>query len=148
MESLDRARRWEKRVNMGWSDAWEATLRAMYSSDGKTLLNQETRANALRSMVENEARPDHAQIKSPVLMVTVINPYGGIAHRFQAFPEEKRTAINDFLHEARQMKEKELDLFHKAIPRGQTLVLTNADHHCFIDREEEVFRKMKTFLPN
>ena len=34
-ESLDGMRRWSKRMNNSWSEAWEATLREHFSPDGK-----------------------------------------------------------------------------------------------------------------
>jgi pimeloyl-ACP methyl ester carboxylesterase len=140
-ESLDSIRRWYKRMNQGWSDAWEATLRV-----NSTILNPEKRNRALTLMFQTEARPDHTRIKSPALMITVINPGAHAVKQLKALPEGRRKAIDDFLTEARQMKEKEIDLFRKAIPNGRVVMLTNADHHCFIDREDEVLREMRKFL--
>ena len=140
-ESLDSIRGWYKRMNQGWSDAWEATLRA-----NSTISNPEKRNNALNLMFQTEARPDHTKIKSPALMITVINPGAYSVKQLKNLPVERRKAIDDFLTEARQMKEKEIELFRKAIPNGRVVMLTNADHHCFIDREDDVVREMRGFL--
>jgi pimeloyl-ACP methyl ester carboxylesterase len=128
-------------MHQGWSEAMEASLRVNF-----TIPNPEKRNRALGLMVESEARPEHSKIKSPALMITVINPGAYVARQLKALPQERRKAVDDFLFEARQMKEKEAELFRKQIPRGRLLMLTNADHHCFIDREDEVLREMRAFL--
>jgi pimeloyl-ACP methyl ester carboxylesterase len=142
-ESLDSIRRWYQRMNQGWSEAWEATLRVNLANS-----NPERRNRALTLMFQTEARPDHTKIKSPALMITVINPGAYSVKQFKSLTEERRKAVDDFLTEARQMKEKEIELFRKAIPNGRVVMLTNADHHCFIHREDEVLREMRAFLKN
>ena len=140
-ESPDSIRRWYKRMNQGWSEAWEATLRV-----NSAISNAERRNRALTLMFQTEARPDHTKIKAPALMITVINPGAYSVKQFKNLSEERRKAVDDFLIEAHQMKEKEIGLFRKAIPNGQVVMLTDADHHCFIDREDEVLREMRAFL--
>jgi len=140
-ESLDNWRRWYQRMNSGWSEAVEASARVNF-----TLADPEKRARAMSLLIENEARPDHPKIKSPALMITVINHGANAVKQLTGLSEQRRTEINDFLSECRQMKEKETDLFRKAIPNGRLVMLTNADHHCFIDREDEVLREMRKFL--
>ena len=140
-ESLDNVRSWYKRVNQGWSDALEATLRV-----NSTISNPENRNRALNLLLQNEARPDHTRIKAPALMITVVNPGAYTVTQLKNLSEEKRKAVDDLLTYARQLKEKEIELFRKAIPNGRVVRLTNADHHCFIDRQDEVMREMLAFL--
>jgi len=140
-ESLGSVRAWYKRMNQGWSDALEATLRA-----NSTIPNPEKRNNALNLLLQTEARPDHTKIKSPALMITVVNPGAYTVTQLKNLSEERRKAIDDHLKEARQVKEREIEIFRKAIPNGRVVMLTNADHHCFIDREDKVLREMRTFL--
>jgi len=40
----------------------------------------------------------------------------------------------------------QIERFRKEIPNGRVVVFTNADHHCFIDREDDVVREMRNFL--
>ena len=140
-ESLDSIRGWYKRMNQGWSDAWETTLRV-----NSTISNPEKRNRALTLMFQTEARPDHTKIKAPALMITVINPGAHAVKQLKNLTEERRKAVADFLTEAHQMKKKEIEIFHKAIPNSRLVILPNADHHCFIDREAEVLREMRAFL--
>jgi non-heme chloroperoxidase len=140
-ESLDSWRRWYHRMNSGWSAAVEASARVNFS-----LTAPEKRSRALGLMIENEAHPDHTKIKSPALMITVINRGAHAVKQLTALSEQRRKEIDKFLSECRQMKEKEIELFRKAIPNGRVVMLTNADHHCFIDREDEVLREMRSFL--
>jgi len=120
-ESLENWRRWYQRMNSGWSEAVEASARVNFTS-----ADPEKRARALGLMIENEARPDHTKIKSPALMITVVNPGAYVVKQLQNLSEERQNAVDDFLAEARQMKEKEIELFRKAIPNGQVFTLTNA----------------------
>ena len=140
-ESLDSWRRWYQRMHIGWSEAIEASARVNF-----TLANPEKRARAVGLMIETEARPDHTKIKSPSLMITVVNPGAHAVKQLTALSEQRRAEIGDFLSEWRQMKAKEIELFRKAIPYGQVVMFTNADHHCFIDREAEVLGEMRKFL--
>lgn len=140
-ESLDSVRRWYKRINQGWSDAWEATLRV-----NSTISNRERRNRALTLMFQTEARPDHTKIKCPAMMISVINPGAHAAKQLNNLSEERRKAVDDLLTEAHQMKKKEIELFREAIPNGRLVMLPNADHHCFIDREADVLREMRAFL--
>ena len=140
-ESLDAIRAWYKRMNQGWSDALEATLRV-----NSTISNREKRDRALNLLLQTEARPDHTRIKAPALMITVVNPGAYTVTQLKNLSEEKRKAVDDLLTDARQLKEKEIELFRKTIPNGRVVRLTNADHHCFIDRQDEVIREMLAFL--
>ena len=140
-ESLDSLRHWYQRMHNGWSEALEASFRVNW-----TIPDPDKRARAISLLVETEARPDHTKIKSPALMFTVINPGATAIKRLTGLSEQRRTEINHFLSECRQMKAKEIELFRKTIPNGQVFTLTNADHHCFIDREDDVVREMRNFL--
>jgi pimeloyl-ACP methyl ester carboxylesterase len=147
-ESLDNLRRWQKRMNNGWSEAWEATLRVHFSPDGKILLNQEKRNRALGLMLEPgaEAQQDYTKIKSPALNITVVGFPSNMINHFRALPEPRREAMDEFLSSVKRIKEKETERFRKELPSGRVVVLTNADHHCFIERENEVVREMREFL--
>lgn len=144
--SLDSWRRWQKQMNNGWSEAWEATLRVNFSSDGKTFLNQEKRSKALGLMLEGEARPDYTKIKSPALNITVVGFPSNMVNHFKALPEPRRKAMEEFLSDVKRIKAKDTDRFRQELPNGRVVVLANADHHCFIEREDEVLREMREFL--
>src|SRR5260221_381301 len=146
--SLESLRRWQKRMNNGWSEAREATLRAHWSADGKTFLNGEKRSRALGLMLEPgaEAQKDYAKIKSPVLAITVVGFPSNMVNHFKTLPEPRRKAVDDFLRFLSAIKEKESERFRKQLPSARVVVLTNADHECFIEREDEVLREMQSFL--
>lgn len=46
----------------------------------------------------------------------------------------------------RKYHEQEIEHFRKETPNGRVVILTNADHACFIDRQDEVLREMRAFL--
>jgi hypothetical protein len=54
--------------------------------------------------------------------------------------------IDEFLAERSTVKKKETERFRKELPSAQVVMLTNAEHACFIDREDDVLREMRAFL--
>ncbi|HMJ65919.1 MAG TPA: alpha/beta hydrolase [Candidatus Binatia bacterium] len=147
-ESLDSVRRWQKRMNNGWSEAWEATLRVHFSPDGNAFLNQERRSRALGMMLEPgaEAQQDFTKIKSRALNITVVGFPSNMVNYFKALPEPRRKSIDEFFSSVNRVKEKETERFRKELPGARVVAFTNADHHCFIDREDDVVREMRAFL--
>jgi len=124
------------------SGAWEATSRVNASTD------REKRSRALGLMLEQgaEARQDYTKIKSPALYTTVVGFPSNMVNSFKALPEPRRKAVDEFLREYDAMKKSETEHFRKEIPSARVVVLTNAHHECFIDREDEVLGEMRKFL--
>ena len=147
MESLDGARRWTKRMNHSWSEAWEATLREQFSPDGKIFLNAAEKGRAVGLVIQGtfESHADYAKIRAPALSFVVLN-YDKISDFAKTLPEPVRKKAEEFLSNGRQFQEQELEHFRKEIPNGKVIVFTNTDHHCFIQRENEVVREMRSFL--
>src|SRR4051812_31795181 len=145
VRSLDRARRSSKPTKSNWSEAWEATLREQFSSDGMTYLNVET-GRAVGAMIQGDARQDYTKIKSPALCFVVVGIHSNMASQLKALPEKRRKVVDNFLSVFKRSKEKEIERFHKELPTGQVVVFTNADHHCFIDKESRVVGEMHKFL--
>ena len=50
-------------------------------------------------------------------MITVVNPGAYAATQLKDLSEERRKAIDDHLKEARELKEKEIELFHGSTNR-------------------------------
>ena len=145
MRSLDSARRSLKPTKSNWSEALEASLREQFSSDGMTYLNVET-GRAVGAMIQGDARQDYTKIKSPALSFAVVGIHSNMASQLKALPEERRKIVDNFLSIFKHRQEKEIERFHKELPTGRVVVFTNADHHCFIDKESEVVREMRVFL--
>ena len=145
VESLDSIRRWEKRMNNSWSEAWEATLRVHFSSDGKPLAIP-GRSRMFELMAAGEAQTDFKRIKSPVLAFTVVGPSSNTLNYLKTLPEPRRKAMDDFQTALSEVKGKEIERFRKELPDARVVAFTNADHHCFIDREADVLREMRKFL--
>ena len=147
MESLDGARRWMKRMNNSWSEAWEASLRGQFSPDGKTFLNGAEKSRTARLVMQGtfEAHADYAKIRAPALSFAVFN-YNKIADFAKSLPDPARKKAEEYLSRATQFQKQELEHFRKEIPNGKVIVFTNTDHHCFIQREDEVVREMRKFL--
>lgn len=147
MESLDGARRWMKRMNNSWSEAWEASLRGQFSPDGKTFLNGAEKSRTARLVIQGtfEAHADYAKIRAPALGFAVLN-YNKYADFAKSLPDPARKKAEEYLSGATQFQKQELEHFRKEIPNGKVIVFTDTDHHCFIQREDEVVREMRSFL--
>src|SRR5437762_1139849 len=64
----------------------------------------------------------------------------------ESLPEPQRKDAQEVVQAQRKYYEQEIEHFRREIPNGRTIVFTNADHVCFIDREPEVLREMRAFL--
>ncbi len=64
----------------------------------------------------------------------------------ESLPEPQRKDAQEVVQAKQKYFEQEIEHFRREIPNGRTIVFTNADHVCFIDREPEVLREMRAFL--
>src|SRR5207237_6207956 len=64
----------------------------------------------------------------------------------KSLPEPRRKVVDEFLRFRSAIKQKEIERFRKELPSARVVVLTNANHACFIDREDDVLREMRQFL--
>ena len=143
-------REYVQRINNSWAPAWEATSREQFSSDGKVLLNAEKKNRAAMSMMQasHNAPAEYSRIKSPALAFFSVG-YKRFFDLAATLPDPERKNAETFLNAAKKYQEKEIEYFRKEIPNGRVVVFTNADHHCFIDKEAEVIDEMRAFLsPN
>jgi len=93
-----------------------------------------------------EAQKDYTKIKSPALAIRVVGFPSNMVNHFKTLPEPRRKAVDEFLRFLSAIKEKESERFREQLPSARVVALTNADHECFIDREDEVLREMRQFL--
>jgi pimeloyl-ACP methyl ester carboxylesterase len=104
------------------------------------------RGRALELMSAEEAHTDYKKIKSPVLAFAVVGlPTNAVGH-IKSLPEPSRKVAEDFLRQRDAIKAKETERFRQELPGARLVVLTNANHACFIDREDDVLREMRAFL--
>jgi pimeloyl-ACP methyl ester carboxylesterase len=112
----------------------------------KTTLLDSKRSKALELMAEKEAYTDYKKIKSPVLAIVVVGVPTNMIERFRTLPKPRRKVIDEFLSERNVVKERETKRFREELPSARMVMLTNANHACFIDRDEDVLREMREFL--
>jgi pimeloyl-ACP methyl ester carboxylesterase len=147
-KSLDGMRAFTKRINNAWSEAWEATLREHFSSDGKILPDAAKRGRAVNLVPEGslESHADYAKIRVPALSFAVIEFSSKLLDFVDKLPDPAGKRVETFLSSCRQYMQRETEHFRKEIPNGRVIEFTNTDHHCFIQREKEVVREMREFL--
>jgi len=103
-------------------------------------------SKALELMAVGEAHTDYKAIISPVLAIVVVGYPSNMVNRLKNLPEPRRKVMDEFLAERSAVKKKETERFRKELPSAQVVMLTNAEHACFIDREDDVLREMRAFL--
>ena len=108
----------------------------------------EKRGPAIYAMTEGSysARAEYGKIKAPTLAFFAIG-YKEAVDRAETLPAPQRKDVQEFLKAQRRYHEHEIEHFRKDIPSARVVVLTNASHTLFIDRENEVVREMRAFLP-
>jgi murein DD-endopeptidase len=148
LESLDSFRRWVSRMSF-WSEAWEANLREMmvFSPDGK-ILREAKPGRATRLLMQGtiESRPDYTRVRAPALNIAVVGFSSRVSDFFKTLPDTTQANAEEPLSRFRQLQQQQIDRFRKEIPNGRVIVFNNTDHHCFIERENEVVREMRAFL--
>jgi pimeloyl-ACP methyl ester carboxylesterase len=94
------------------------------------------RIKALELMEMAETQTDYTVVGFPTNMINDI----------KTLPEERRKAAEEFLAEITAFKGKANERFREELPSARLVMLTNANHACFIDREDDVLREMRKFL--
>ena len=148
MESLDSFRRWVSRLSF-WSEAWEANLREMmvFSPDGKiSRAAIPDKVSGLLMQGTQDSHPDYSKIRSPALSFTAVGLSSKMSDVLLALPDPAQTKAEDFVTRFAQFQRQEIERFRKEIPNGRVIELSNTDHHCFIQRENEIVRAMREFL--
>jgi non-heme chloroperoxidase len=148
LESLDSFRRWVSRMSF-WSEAWEANLREImvFSPDGKILREAKT-GKASRLLIQGtiDSHPDYSKIRSPALSIAVLGFSSRMSDFVKTLPDSTRAKAEASLTRLREFQQQQIERFRKEIPNGRVVVFTNADHHCFIEKETEVVREMQDFF--
>ena len=146
--SLDSFRQCVDRLSF-WSPAWEANIRDMVvlSSDMK-IVREVKPAKVSRLLLKGteESKPDYRRIQAPALNLAAVGHSWKMSNVLQQLPTGRRHEIEAYLRRVDELKHAEIERFRKQIPNGTTIVLTNTDHHCFIQRQDEVLHHIQKFL--
>jgi non-heme chloroperoxidase len=148
MESLDSFRRWVSRMSF-WSEACEANLREMMivSADGRILREAKPdKASRLLMQGTFNSHPDYSKIRSSALSIAAVGCSSRLSDVVNALPDAARTKSEDFLRSLKQFQQQQIERFRKEVPNGRVVELPNTDHHCFVQKENEVVREMREFL--
>src|SRR5688572_22749940 len=141
-------RQWVSRISF-WSDAWEANLRDMmvFSADGK-ILREAKPGKVSRLLMQGtvDSHPDYSKIRSPALNIAVVGLSSRVSDFVKTLPDSARAKVEGALPKVKEFQQQQIEHFRKEIPSGRVIIFTNADHHCFIDKENEVLREMREFL--
>lgn len=146
--SLDSFRQWVGRLSF-WSPAWEANLReiVVLSPDMK-IVREVKPAKVSRLLLSGteESKPDYRGIKAPALNLAALGWTWKLSNHLQALPVARRKEIEVYLGQVEELKRAEIERFRKEIPNGTVIELLETDHHCFIQRKDEVLGHIEKFL--
>jgi len=144
-QSRDGLRGWITRMSF-WSEAWEANLREMFSSEDKLNEAEKSKVSRLAMQGTINSHPDYAKVRSPALNLAVVGFSSKLPDFLKTLPEATRTKAEACLSTMKGFQEQQIERFRKEIPNGRVVVLTNTDHHCFIQKQDEVVREMQRFF--
>ena len=148
MESLDSFRRWVSRMSF-WSEAWEANLRDMmvYSPDGK-ILKEAKPQNATRLLIlgMKDSHPNYAKIAAPALNIAVVGVSIKASEFIRNLPDLARARASEHVDRVTHYQRQQVAKFRREILNGKIIEFIDTDHHCFIQRQDDVVREMRKFL--
>jgi len=149
-ESFIAFRDYFKKTKCGWSQAWEADMRAtiVFAPDGKPLrpiMLDKTAGQLVRGM--QASNPDYTKVKVPTLGFFVPDPFPECS-----FPpnisQTDREKMKGFIKTYRAFLQKSADRFKRELPKSKIIKLSNTDHWFFIQNQTEVVREIRAFLLN
>jgi non-heme chloroperoxidase len=143
-------REYFKKTKCGWSEAWEADLRAtvVFAPDGipqSLVTPDKTAAELVRGM--RASNPDYARIKAPALAFYVLDPFPECSFP-PAMSNADRAKMEPFIRTFKSYLERSADRFRRELPKARIVEMKNTDHWFFIQNQPEVVREMRTFLLN
>ena len=86
------------------------------------------------------------KIRVPALSFAVVEFNSKLLDFVKTLPDPARKRVETFLSSCREYMQQETEHFREGIPNGRVIVFSNTDHHCFIQREDEVVREMRRFF--
>jgi non-heme chloroperoxidase len=146
--SLESFRQWVDRLSF-WSPAWEANLREIVILSPDMRIIQEVKpAKVSRRLLSGteESKPDYRGIQAPALNLAALGWSWKLSNYVQTLPVARRKEVEGYLRRVEELKRTEIDRFRKEIPNGTMIELLETDHHCFIQRKDEVLGHIEKFL--
>jgi pimeloyl-ACP methyl ester carboxylesterase len=148
LASLDSFRQWVSRMSF-WSPAWEANARdMMILSPDLKIIGEVKPAKVSRLLMQGtqESKPDYTRVRAPALNLAATGFSSKISNLLETLPAVRRKEVETHIQRVDDTKRQQIERFRNEIPNGQVIELTNTDHHCFIQRQNEVLRHIQTFL--
>lgn len=137
-----------KKTKCGWSEAWEADMRATiaFAPDGKPqslVMPDKTVRQLVQGM--RASNPDYTKIKAPTLAFFVLNPFPECSFP-PGMSQDERAKMQPFIETLKAYLQRGADRFKRELPGAKIVELSNADHWFFIQNQARVAREMRAFL--
>lgn len=146
--SLDTFRRRLDELSF-WCPAWEANLREIVVLSSDLRILQEVKpAKVSRLLLSGteESKPDYRGVQVPALNLVAMGCSWKLSKCVRELPTARRKEIEAYLRRVDELKRAETEHFRKEIPNGAVIELSDTDHHCFIQRRDEVLQQVERFL--
>jgi non-heme chloroperoxidase len=137
---------WFQTHRPGWNDACEADLRATcIVTNGQITAHSSTPAAAWESLgvVYFSTPRDFASIKCPIQAFFA-------DHQLQRFvppsSDPSHARVQQIVDHATDWWHTQIKSFKQKVPTAKVVEMPDTDHFCFIQRQDEVVRDMKSFL--
>jgi pimeloyl-ACP methyl ester carboxylesterase len=144
LASIATVRNWLRQVAGVWSKSFEADMReiVLYSPEGKLEFATKFRASANRP-------PDYTKVKAPALSFYALFT---MASAFPWITPDVRQEVRQqaqFLLDTEMIpyQRRQIAQFRKGVANGRVIEMPNTLHYCFIEKQEDVVREMRAFLP-
>ena len=140
-ESYDASRSWMKRFLRVMTEAADANLRSGYvrHEDGK--LEDATPERVYKALLRlSQPNPAYSAVKAPALSFYADDFWPDL------IPEGNRGKVGPVFDAVVRWRIVERERFRKEMPQARIVVMPDTSHYCFIQRQEEVVREMRSFL--
>ena len=133
-----------------WSESWDANLREMMVLDERGVIVRQAMPPAVsRSMMQGtmEFVPEYEKVAAPALNIAAVGWSAALERHVQSLPPAERGQAQAFRDDVLVPRQRaEIDRFRKGMRNGRVVELPDTDHHCFIQRRDQVAREMRAFL--
>ena len=149
VRSYDAFRAWLSTAGY-WSDAWEANVREMMQLDQTGAVKGQAMPPAISGAILRSSLaydPDYAKVTAPALNFAAVGWSPRMERLVRSLPEPERRQVYAFRDEIFVPCQRgEIERFRAVMKCCRVIEMPDTDHHCFIQRRDQVLREMRAFL--
>jgi pimeloyl-ACP methyl ester carboxylesterase len=133
-----------------WSESWDANLREMMVLDERGVIVRQAMPPAVSRLMMRgtmEFVPEYEKVAAPALSIAAVGWSPALERHVRSLPPAERGQAQAFRDDVLvPCQRAEIDRFRKGMRNGRVVELPDTDHHCFIQRRDQVASEMRAFL--